>query len=156
MENFRDKKTGRFKKGEHPFSFKGGFTSKRGYVFTYCPEHPFATGRKIYVMEHRLVMEKHIGRYLTSKEQVHHKNKNRADNRIENLHLCKNDAEHKKLHRKEYKFKKKCSWCRKVKSLKHFQLKKGRPYSWCYACIYQKTKNKPWVLNRFIKKTQVV
>lgn len=47
--------------------------------------------------EHILIMEEYLGRKLTTYENVHHINGLRADNRIENLFLCKNKSEHKRI-----------------------------------------------------------
>lgn len=47
--------------------------------------------------EHRLIMERHIGRSLSSDEVVHHINENPRDNRIENLKIM-SLAEHTRLH----------------------------------------------------------
>lgn len=66
-------------------AIKGRKTHKDGYVWIYSPDHPLAC--KAYVFEHRLVMEKFLGRYLAREEQVHHKNGIKDDNRIENLEV---------------------------------------------------------------------
>ncbi len=64
-----------------------------GYRYIYSPSHPDKT-KAGYVAEHRLVMEKIIGRPLTRKEAVHHLNHDRLDNRPENLHLCTSNGSH--------------------------------------------------------------
>lgn len=74
-----------YKKG-NKFAWKGGKTvTTQGYVQIYSQDHPYRTSAG-YVMEHRLIMEKKIGRYLVPNiEDVHHKNGIPDDNRLENL-----------------------------------------------------------------------
>ena len=71
--------------------------ASRGYILVLYPDHPYCTLRR-YVPEHRLVMEKHLGRYLKLEEVVHHKNGIRDDNRIENLMLFPNKKKHTLFH----------------------------------------------------------
>jgi hypothetical protein len=47
--------------------------------------------------KNRVVMERHLGRVLRPDEQVHHINKNKKDNRIENLKLV-STYEHSIIH----------------------------------------------------------
>jgi len=56
----------------------------RDYIYIRCPNHPNRTTGN-YVLEHRLVVEKSLKRYLHPNEIVHHINGNRQDNRLCNL-----------------------------------------------------------------------
>jgi 5-methylcytosine-specific restriction endonuclease McrA len=77
-------------------NWKTGKTkSKNGYIWIYMPDHPCAMHGK-YVYEHRLIMEKAIGRFLEGEEEVHHVNGIKDDNRLENLELFENKSNHRK------------------------------------------------------------
>lgn len=68
----------------------------QGYILVYIPDHPSAD-KCGYVLEHRIIIENHIGRILCDTEIVHHINGKKDDNRIENLELVSR-AEHAKIH----------------------------------------------------------
>ena|SRR3990167_2455160 len=93
----------RIRTGKLARHWKGGRLKNRseGYIAIYYPNHPNADSLG-YVKEHRLVMEKHIGRFLRKEEIVHHVNKIRTDNRIENL-MVMSLSEHFSLHNKGIK-----------------------------------------------------
>lgn len=80
--------TDRFR-GPNAARWTGGVIKRRGYLLVHMPDHHSirpGTQRK-YVLEHRLVMEDHLGRPLRSDEHVHHLNGDKMDNRVENLEL---------------------------------------------------------------------
>ena len=85
------------RKGKLNHGFKG-FTYSNGYKYLYFPNHPHKDKRN-FVAEHRLVMEKHLGRYLNFKEEIHHIDGNKLNNNIKNLKLFKNKNEHMRFHR---------------------------------------------------------
>lgn len=63
-----------------------GHTKTRadGYISLYYPKHP-NSAKDGYVLEHRYIMEQHLGRGLRDNEVVHHINGKKNDNRIENM-----------------------------------------------------------------------
>lgn len=83
----------RGKRGELSLWWRGGRRLVKGYVQIGRYGAPP-------VLEHRLLMEKSIGRELRPDEVIHHINGDRKDNRIENLAVMTR-AEHSRLHRKQ-------------------------------------------------------
>jgi len=91
-----------FKKGQnlgknHP-GWKGGETNNNGYIMILKPEHHFCD-RQGRVRRSRLVMEKHLKRFLKPTEVVHHINKIKNDDRIKNLKLFINQKKHMEYHK---------------------------------------------------------
>ena len=66
-------------------NWKGGIKQVGGYKMILAKNHPHSV--RGYVMEHRIIIETIIGRYLDPKERVHHINGIKNDNRPENLQL---------------------------------------------------------------------
>ena len=85
--------------GKLASNWKGGrrIANKAGYINIHKPDHPNTT-KEGYVMEHRLKMEKKLGRYLEKTEIVHHINGIKDDNRLKNLQLMSGKKEHSKEH----------------------------------------------------------
>lgn len=86
----------------------------KGYITRYI------SGRGS-ILEHRYIMEMHLGRRLNDSEVVHHINHNKLDNRIENLQLM-TKREHTAHHNIGNKFSSKyigdriCSVCNSNKT----------------------------------------
>lgn len=133
-------------------NFKGKI-KRDGYWYIYKPKHP-NSGKQNYVAEHRLVMEKHLGRYLTKIEIIHHKNGIITDNRVENLELIKSAGIHNlKYHRspkftalgripknkgKRTLFKKICVFCKTAFYVDCYHKRKKTCSQKCFI-LYQKS-----------------
>ena len=80
--------------GNHKELFR---KTKLGYVQVYLPTSPMA-GKDGWVLLHRAVMAEHLGRPLRPEEVVHHIDGDPGNNKLSNLMLFPNNAEHRKYH----------------------------------------------------------
>ena len=83
-------------KGNLHSSWKGGQTIQKGYIVIYNPEHPNHDING-YVERCRLILESELGEILPRKIDIHHINRIKTDDRLENL-MVLSHAEHLRLH----------------------------------------------------------
>lgn len=93
--NQRGEKSSTWKGGRH--EFKGGYIGIK-----LQPNDPFypMTNSEGYVLEHRLIMAKYLGRCLKQREIVHHIDDQRLNNSLSNLILFPSTAAHSAFHMK--------------------------------------------------------
>ena len=118
---------GKIMKGRNNPNWQGGRKKdNKGYVLIWIKStnlyYSMCNSRN-YILEHRLVMAKQLGRCLEFWEIVHHINGVKDDNRIENLglfssndsHLCFTRLENKikKLKEEKHKLRKELYLCKK-------------------------------------------
>lgn len=96
-------------------NWKGGRSLTKGYVRIFNKSNTKPSNYP-YILEHRFVMEQHLGRKLTQEEVVHHINGIKTDNRIDNLHLTSR-RKHPSHHKKNMSDRK-CTRCNSVKTHK--------------------------------------
>jgi hypothetical protein len=89
------------KRKEASHHWKGGRKIRKdGYVLVVAPDgHPYPSdvhepSSLAYILEHRLIMERQLGRYLRPEEVVHHIDQNPSNNDPSNLRLYANQREH--------------------------------------------------------------
>jgi hypothetical protein len=87
------------RRAEQCYQWKGGRNISGGYVLVYAPDHPRAIRRR--VLEHVLVVEKAMGKYLDPKHPIHHVDEDGTNNHPSNLVVCEDHAYHKLLHARQ-------------------------------------------------------
>jgi len=131
------------------------------------PRHKYGSGRiDVYgyrvisvkgrrILEHRHVMELHLGRCLEISELIHHKNGDKLDNRVENLEILSR-SQHAVLHAQEGRdpWAKDCPACHQLLPRSRFghapSHSPGEQTAYCSNCH-----NYRRMMKRLLRRTQV-
>ncbi len=125
-------------------------TMTKGRTAIKVPDHPKANSTG-YVLFHRVLMENYIQRYLRTNEDVHHINRIKTDNRVENLKII-NHNKHAKLHNNLWSTRK-IGTTRKL----NYDLIKGLYVSGLgWKRISDKLKCRPYSVKNAIKRLEVI
>lgn len=116
-----------------------------GYLLAWEPAHPRSSRGR--VLEHILVAEKKLGRYLHDDEQVHHRDRDKANNDPDNL-LVLTSSEHARLHAAESPVQStrveiECWECGVRFKVKRYQANPDNPQSLKKYCS-MKCRSKSW------------
>jgi hypothetical protein len=101
----------------------------------------------VWQYEHRLVIERNLGRSLNRHEIVHHKDGNGLNNNPDNLQIV-STATHNKLHPKNLKWSRRFDKCRHCKSTENPHICHGLCQR-CYSYLRAHNELNQWKLHRF-------
>lgn len=101
-------------KGSNNPLWKGGRILRNGYWKVHKLEHPYCD-KQGYVREHRLVYEEYHKCCLLPNSVIHHLDKNRQNNSIENLHALISNSKHRSIHKIDMS-ERYCSNCNSTKT----------------------------------------
>jgi len=84
--------------GKEHSAWKGGVKIANGRYYIYSPEHPCADKNK-YIKRSRYNLEAHLKIVLPKKVVIHHVDRNKANDSVDNLMIFPDDSSHIKYHR---------------------------------------------------------
>jgi len=118
-----------------PERWDEGYIDKRGYFWVYRPDCPRAY-RNGYVKRYHAVLWLN-GFSVPTDKDVHHKNKDRLDDRLENLEVIDRSS-HAKEHHPQVHVERVCEMCRSSFLIRKWRISSGKAGRFCSLGCYRK------------------